>query len=1193
MAASSTNTASSTNSTNTGLGGATRVFFDPILTNRSGIEEYLLGLGNGSAHPYFCAADGRQLLLVNINGVIVEHDITDVDPGVFLNDASIADLEGMVGKLMDRHPQLSDIRGFTFQFLSPGSTVSLPITDKLMVFVVSNKKTNQYFDLVSYSQGREGTSCVTYKNRTHNGIRHSGDNGNLLHFLSNLNSPGNVGVPQTITVVGYNKRALRLFKDQQPSVLLVDYEKEIIYIVPCPLDQASVGNATLAHLVVAVHVNGRLDCVVLPKPITVNNVNTGDCSSTIIQSVQEAGDMAIEVVAPSSAPASEAVGVPAGVPAGVAASAATSYIPSIDGPFVFIHNALDVKFDHGHTVQGLYFGRGISMFPDTDQTVLPILFGPMEGPAAALGRTSEVIPNHHPAFVVYCGPILETIARMCRATGNGIFIIVAESQQPTTDVENLLNNMDVSATCMAGPNSIVLVQHNENLYWYRGVRIPGLVSHVPCYGDDVTALFTPDKLDTWMKSTTALPWPRVMYAGDRSVYFDGQMMSIEEAIQHFSAMSIPNLSEHVEDIVDLLTQISCLLETAEIKEFVKRIDEYLLTMIDAEIMPYREEVKALYASGDQEALKTAVAQLKGANTRTKKMVRVISNALDNLDSVRGISKKTQSIARRRRADEINNNVTRVNSMTMTDKFELFEKYCSNMLILGLNNDLCGCLEWVGNNSFRANISTFATAIAMFSQDGRMPFLDPDTYASLLEITCDDGAHLLAGQANIAIPQGGNGSLSSIAFPLLDVAIELLNPGSVNWAEEANKEHYALYRIMLRNAIAQAHCSRDLNISPKSKELGFFLIHLVLCAMESVVSGMSTVPNPETDWDSTNCEAMRGLFGQLLSLMASTNATLCPAYKLVYTNAKLAVPNSQDWWIVVRMARMFPYTCWDTSTFDLNLQRLLVQAVYKQLVGPSADRMLRLAAKEKKVQKVISPRWYTYLRLVVDTIMWAANGNELTPANAKTLLEFAPPFTEISTGTRMLTHFVQGMIQLTKFLTSVANGENWSYAFTKTVEIAIYSYVKHSGNVPSEEKRNIRHKIRNSSTVEKYLAIYNSIPTGANGAWQTTNDPNHAQNLATIIGSSGPVEEVVMQDMTVFTPTSLAEELSVHPGSENAVAILEQINALTVENSGMEPEFTELMAMIDVDETKFQTMVEEMFANWRSRDDALAAALECL
>jgi flagellar biosynthesis regulator FlbT len=1189
------------------------------------IDAYLRTCPDGTAHPWVIA--GRRFLLIKRGDSIVKLDITDTDPQSLINQANVSELSNMLARLIDRHPQLAKIRDFALQMTNPGDRIEISVNAAEQVVVITDKKDSNYFDAVGYFRNRTLISTLTYSKKECMGANHSGDIGSLLHCMGGFNSTELENIPMTFAVIGYNRRFLRNFMQQQPSVLLIDYDRKVIYIVPCPLDAASVGDATLAHLVAARVVNGTMLCDVLRRPITVNNVNTGDTSDRIRASV----DLAIaEVTILEDARAAATQVAQATQATQVAQAASATAEPADDlmvdasaaaeahafTATVFVQNQnRDKKINHGIIgAQTVYFGQGFTLEPEYTVTTLPHVFGRVEGGMSpALCSPPEVVPVKTQVSIVYiCSAgISDSNARMMRVWGN-VPVIIEAGIPLGSDVEATLNQVDVAAACMAGPNAVVIIRFGDRLFWYRGVRIPGLVAKVPCYADEVTHLFCAEALNAWLATSPVLPWPQTQETTDRHVFFAGRMMKIAEVIQILSTIDFHGLVEATPDIIDFLTQASVLMESAEIKDFVAQIDSYLTAMIEKEVVPLKATVLEAYSSGNARDIKAAVAEMKGVKTRMSKVIHIISNALANLDSVRGISKKTQSIARRQRATKISANVDRAKTMTMAEKFNLFEKYCDSMLILSLEpSNLVSCLTAIGAARFRPMIRATGKGI-QFIQDGRMPFLDPDTFSSLLELTYEGAEHPLAGPQNMAIPLGHTAvarRLPAIAFPLLRKAIALRDPSLINWADEANEEWYSLFRIMLRGMFAQATASRAFNIPAQSDDLGFFLIHLILCAMESIVSGMSNVPNQETDWDSTNCEAMRGLFGQLLSLMASTNKTLCPAYLLVYKGAQLRVLDNNEWWVVNRMVRLFPYTCWDSTVFLTNVRHLITLVVHKQIVGPPTEAMRKLVAKEKYIQKERDPAWYAYMRVVIDVMMWAAGYNQdgpapgLTPAMAITLLELSPPVDVLSRGTQMMTDFIFAIRQ---YLYQVAAGDDWSTGFTRTVMIALFSFVKHSGCVTDLDKVNVRTRIHAAATVAEYVAIYDELSGGvAQPEWTTTYEGDHAEKVAMVTGytvadagsadaGSADTGSAGAELAVALPPPTLSEILALFPGSAGAVAIAQNLPLMTLADSQLPPELADLMILIGLEPVPaLRAMIEAMLMSWRSYDSSIDAGISVL
>jgi hypothetical protein len=253
----------------TSLEKVQRYVFNPHLNSRPEIESYLTSSEVGTAHPY--TEKGKKYLLLNEGSKISQIDITDVDPQKFVSHAELSSAEGKVVEYLGKYPDLTSMKDYSVQMLSPGDVVELPITPDIMTWVASDKKDGNYFDYTITINSK----VLTYGNRSVSGLTHSGDVGNLLHWAKGFNNLSDKSI-MILQVVGFRKRSLRFFVDQLPVVFLVDHNKRIIYMVPCPLDQATVDNATMSGLVVARKEGETLKCCVLPSPATVDGVDTGN-----------------------------------------------------------------------------------------------------------------------------------------------------------------------------------------------------------------------------------------------------------------------------------------------------------------------------------------------------------------------------------------------------------------------------------------------------------------------------------------------------------------------------------------------------------------------------------------------------------------------------------------------------------------------------------------------------------------------------------------------------------------------------------------------------------------------------------------------------------------------------------------------------------------------------------------------------
>lgn len=74
---------------------------------------------------------------------------------------------------------------------------------------------------------------------------------------------------------------LKFFQDRNPVVMIANYKEKKLYIVPVPLDAASIGDATICSPVVFRRQGDSLICNILPTPTT----DVGKmCSSSSLQS---------------------------------------------------------------------------------------------------------------------------------------------------------------------------------------------------------------------------------------------------------------------------------------------------------------------------------------------------------------------------------------------------------------------------------------------------------------------------------------------------------------------------------------------------------------------------------------------------------------------------------------------------------------------------------------------------------------------------------------------------------------------------------------------------------------------------------------------------------------------------------------------------------------------------------------------
>jgi hypothetical protein len=244
-----------------------QVVFNPTLTTLSSIKSFVLSQQSGTAHPF--NTETTRSLILNKDGTLVTIDTSSINKSSFLNSAKITDLEENIHKMINKYSQIKEISEFTLQVLNQGDIITFNTQhNQKNIIVITNKSGGDFFDLSLYARKKNSTSIDSYKVLTYSqnsspmSLSHSGDIGSLLHYIYNFNEKCS-GYDMYVSVVGYNKKSLVNFINQQPSILLVDYENRVTYIVPCPLDEATMGKSSIAYLVHIEYSNSSITCTVL------------------------------------------------------------------------------------------------------------------------------------------------------------------------------------------------------------------------------------------------------------------------------------------------------------------------------------------------------------------------------------------------------------------------------------------------------------------------------------------------------------------------------------------------------------------------------------------------------------------------------------------------------------------------------------------------------------------------------------------------------------------------------------------------------------------------------------------------------------------------------------------------------------------------------------------------------------------
>ena len=262
----------------------------------------------------------------------------------------------------------------------------------------------------------------------------------------------------------------------------------------------------------------------------------------------------------------------------------------------------------------------------------------------------------------------------------------------------------------------------------------------------------------------------------------------------------------------------------------------------------------------------------------------------------------------------------------------------------------------------------------------------------------------------------------------------------------------------------------MNIEPSNSHLGYFILHCALSTAESLAGQFNSLPDPQKDFDNTSCQLMRGLFGQIFTLLASGNKPLCHAFQLA-TNIAIDVPQDSELWIYVRLAKLFAYTCWPRGLFYGNMRMLVARLLRKRL----ADKLLTSMAQEFKVAaqndtkaQENKNKELKFVRLAVEVFRYIQeNGREKCKdlkEIAEKLLQKRPLEEKLSGGTKRLLHF---FVKLTK------GSLDWS-KFDKHAQVALNVYSKRSAHFGKFKKQlKVSLSKNDQPKVGKLLEVFSS------------------------------------------------------------------------------------------------------------------------
>lgn len=926
--------------------------FDPTLDTLEKVEQFVLSKSNetkeNTAHSF-----GKKIVFC-VDGQVTAVENT-LDESFFKSAIGMSDLESKLFEMMQNYTELETIRQITnVNVLFSGSKGKVPIGNNFQLFTLT-KKTNYFFDFVAYTTNGTGiiSTDIFHRNLTV-GLSHSGDIGSLLHHIRiNYNFPE--GKLIVVGAIGYNKKPLRTFVEQTPMVCIVG--DNVINLVPCPLDQVTLGNATFSGFLVCrlTKIDGQkfLEYYVLPNVVTCDGIDTGDKSQglynklspvfqtyfstdeeKVLDETHETTEISTKKVTPDEQYAGH---------------------KTFWNVLQLVQKSLDpsklFKLDNSLAVS---FGSGIGDISEGKQTNLPCLFGQITGhPSVLLGshyslkelNSNEYMNLVNNKFVIVH---LETngwddyiSANTCKFVGNCLFVIHLNDNQ-------FVNLKDLTINCltMAGPESLVLVENDGKLYYYRGVDKFGclpLESKNVKFGEEVKLSF--DDL--------TLLWNNNIRGKDDSTIYSrvaGRYIAFDELKIIFNNLQLADgISKDVlvSDLIYMFKQMTVCYSSEQISEISEIIVTRLTEHKNSKINELKNQLCCLLEKSDIEGVKDVSISIRKITSEFNEDYNEVLEFINlEMVSVKGCISKNHSLERIKRKLDIKKNVGETLKMDNEELAEEVANSCKKegVVIFNVNGEsvvqnirkLCQDRLNLANGYIDSDllISTnygLINAVNSFAPNERTPLLDGLTYSTIASVTKDKKRGFSFSPQSLTLPIIGQtkfGFVASLILPMFDRFVELTDPYSVNWKEVCNEPEIAHFRIALRNTFVCSTECRDFSAKPDSVEIGAMLCLNILGYIENYIKLVlnNKIPSDQT----VPLRIMRGSMGFLLSFMASGVNGQLKAWELFNTEGRTSIPTSvENFDIYFRLLKVVPYCKWDQKQATKKLRSVAKYFIQKR------------------------------------------------------------------------------------------------------------------------------------------------------------------------------------------------------------------------------------------------------------------------
>lgn len=522
--------------------------------------------------------------------------------------------------------------------------------------------------------------------------------------------------------------------------------------MPVPLDEATIGDATLCCPLVIRRVGNELICCILPAPTTdtgkmINHyrldsplfaeairradfnmpflrndeIIEGKCKITM-QSLYAVAIVNLILVEEKASKV--ALSTPESISQiqvklkrNVVLASGTVALPSI----VDLNITQIIRFASGIEFTSPDQDFGTESGPSTT-AILPCIFGSkLEGPILlATGTAPSCVPfSDEYALRAYYEQLATVVFVVDnRMTDNArnlagpyrinaLFIVEASAENTLKDDKNVhpfLNSLNVNAvTALAGPQSLILVHISGRFLFYRGIANQKYLNTTNLgFGSDVTKIIESVGVENILDPRVK----RLVKLGEANTVLlptSGRIVQPQDLQKIFDELSIPEIHGLKDDISAAVPQLQCLLNQQDLIDLSQKLTSTLSTKVNDGTASMRntyvEFLTKEYKATDPMLTKKKASMLGELRKHTldlQKDLESVISALTNMMSSQTTSKRTHDLKKLLRQTAIKANVAATQNMTYDTLAGYLETYAGEMGVMLLNIETAPYYQLLGN-----------------------------------------------------------------------------------------------------------------------------------------------------------------------------------------------------------------------------------------------------------------------------------------------------------------------------------------------------------------------------------------------------------------------------------------------------------------------------------------------------------------